>query len=525
MVPLRSPRARRQPGRLGRTGLRRRWRSRRGVSEVVATIILLALTVVLFSAIFAFVTSFPSPPSQSNNQFQATLTYVTVSHATDVAALNIVHLAGPSVPSTSLIYIKSAANPGGAEFVNPYTIANGGISGTTWNLGQTWSYSFPSAERPSLPDNFTIYIVSSDAVIFSVILPGQSFVFPPTFVSTAISPAQPGIGQTFNISATIAGSVAAGTVYANLGGVWGFNGSAAVAMTYAASSGTYYLVSTSIGGGHDATVVPGTFYAFLTATGVNGQSALASVAVQVSNTGSAPSPVLAIVPILSQTPATQFATETVIGSVTYTGTVTGAGITVEFYANSSGGNVWKSAGPSGATISGPSTIGLASASPWSVPGTTSLTTYTITAVTTVAGVGSAVGSIAVTPVPFVGTNVTFKPSPWTATFTKSCTTTSGTGTCPTPAVKLWDNGTIAVTWSGIVWYNSTTGTTDNQKFTWAGGTINAGSFTGVTTSTSGGTNNFWKPVNNAVLYQIQGTFALTIGTTKWYIVTTILVSA
>jgi flagellin-like protein len=524
MVPLRSPRARRQSTRLGRTGLRRRWRTRRGVSEVVATIILLALTVVLFSAIFAFVTSFPSPPAQSNNQFQATLTYTTSSGKPVVSALNVIHLAGPAVPSSALIYIKSAANPGGAEFANPYTIANGGISGTTWNLGQTWIYSFPSAERPSLPDNFTIYIVSSDAVIFSVILPGQSFVFPPTFIATAISPAQPGIGQAFNITATIAGSIQAGSVYANLAGIWGFNGSKAQQMTYAASSGTYYFASTSVKGSGSLgpTVVPGTFYAFLNATGVNGVSALASVAIQVSNTGVS-TPVLAIVPVLSLTPATQFATETVIGSVTYTGSQTGAGVTVEFYANSSGGNVWKSAGPSGATISGPATVGLASASPWSVPGGTTLTTYTITAVTTVAGVGSATGSIAVTPVPFVGTNVTFKV--WTATFTKTCTTTSGTGTCPTPAVKLWDNGTIAVGWSGIVWYNSTSGTTDDQKFTWAGGTINAGSFTGVTTSTSGGTNGFWKPVNNAVLYQIQGTFVLNIGATKWYIVTTILVSA
>jgi flagellin-like protein len=520
MVLLRSPRARRHALLPRRSALRRRWRSRRGVSEVVATIILLALTVVLFSAIFAFVTSFPSPPAQSNNQFQATLTYTTSSGKPVVSALNIVHLAGPAVPSTAQIYIKSAANPGGAAFANPYTVANGGISGNTWNLGQTWIYPFPVAERPTLPDNFTIYVVSSDAVIFSVILPGQSFVFPPTFVATGISPASPGIGVQFNISTTLAGSVTPGSVYANLAGIWGFNHTSPVQMKYSSSAGTYYLLVTSTYG---ATAASGTFYAFLNATGTNGVSALASVAVQVSNTGTPPSPVLAIVPVLSQTPATQFATETVIGSVTYTGTATGAAISVEFYANSSGGNVWKSAGPSGATINGPSTIGLASVSPWSVPGPTTLTTYTISAVTTVAGVGSAVGSISVTPVPFIGTNVTFKS--WSATFTKTCTTTSGTGTCPTPAVRLWDNGTIAVGWSAIVWYNATSGTADNKEFTWAGGTIAAGSFTGVTTSTSGGTNGFWKPVNNAVLYQIQGTFALTIGTTKWYIVTTILTSA
>jgi len=39
------------------------------VSDVVATILLLALTVTLFASIFAFVTSFPSPPAQNSNQF------------------------------------------------------------------------------------------------------------------------------------------------------------------------------------------------------------------------------------------------------------------------------------------------------------------------------------------------------------------------------------------------------------------------------------------------------------------------
>jgi flagellin-like protein len=503
----------------------RRWRTRRrGVAEVVATIILLALTVVLFSAIFAFVTSFPSPPSQSNNQFQASLTYVTASGKTSVNSLNIVHLAGPAVISSALVYIKSAANPGGAAFASPYSLSAGGITSTTWNLGQTWTYQFPAAVRPSLPDNFTIYIVSSDAVLFSVILPGQSFAFPPTFVATAVSPALPSVGAVFNITATLTGSVLSYSVYANLRGIWGFNVSAdsSIKMKYSSTAGVYYLLVTS---SYGATTIGGTYYAFLNATAPSGATALASVAVQVTNQGgTAPSSVLAIVPVLSLTPATQFASETVVGSVTYTGSVTNAAVSVEFYANTSAGsNVWKSAGPSGATISGPSTEGLASASPWSVPGPTTLTTYTVTAVTTVAGVGSAVGKITVTPVPFIGTNLTFKA--WTSTFKSTCTTTSGTGTCPTPAVRLWNNGTISVTWSAIVWFNATSGTADTKEFTWGGGTIAAGSYTGVTTSSTGGTNGFWKPTNSAVLYQIQGTFEFTIGTTTWYIVTTILLSA
>jgi flagellin-like protein len=279
----------------------RRWkRGRRGVAEVVATIILLALTVVLFSAIFAFVTTFPSPPAQSNNQFQASLTYVTSGTTTSVSALKILHLAGPAVQSSALVYIKSAADPGGSEFLNPYSLAQGNITTTTWNLGQTWMYTFPSTARPALPDNFTIYVVSSDAVLFSVILPGQSFIFPATFVATSVTPFSPNIGAQFNISATIAGSVVKGSVFVNLGGIWGFNGTTSHPspiwqMSYSTSAQAYYLLVTSAYG---ASTVAGTYYAFVNATSSNGQSALASVAVTIAGgSTTVTAPTLALSPV------------------------------------------------------------------------------------------------------------------------------------------------------------------------------------------------------------------------------------
>ena len=89
-------------------GIRRR---RRGVSDVIATILLLALTVTLFGAIFAFVTSFPSPPAQSNNQFQASLFYPSNGSASWIAGVRIVHLAGPATPGSALIYLHSANQP------------------------------------------------------------------------------------------------------------------------------------------------------------------------------------------------------------------------------------------------------------------------------------------------------------------------------------------------------------------------------------------------------------------------------
>src|SRR5690242_5637212 len=97
-----------------RAGVRRRkGRGRwvdRAVSDVIATILLLALTVTLFASIFFFVNTFPSPPPQENNQFTSSLTYSGASGNT-ISTVQITHLAGPPIPGADLVYITSSAHP------------------------------------------------------------------------------------------------------------------------------------------------------------------------------------------------------------------------------------------------------------------------------------------------------------------------------------------------------------------------------------------------------------------------------
>ncbi len=282
----------------------RRRNGKRAVAEVVATIILLALTVVLFSAIFAFVTSFPSPPAQSNNQFQASLGYTVATNGTTyITAVNVLHLAGPAVPSTALIYLKSAAHPTASQFQTSYSLTRGGIA-TNWNLGQTWSISFPTGVA-SLPDNLTVYVVSSDAVLFSVILPGQSFVLPPTFVALAVSPSSPTVGSSFNITATVTGSAKEDSVYVNLAAITGLTATAQH-MQYNSATGQYYLDVTSKYG---STTAAGTFYAFLNATGANGQSSTTALAVTIAagSTTTVPPASLAVAPSQGVTKASMTA--------------------------------------------------------------------------------------------------------------------------------------------------------------------------------------------------------------------------
>ena len=173
-----------------RKSRRRFARKKRGVSDVVATIILLALTVTLFASIFAFVTTFPSPPAQSSNQFQAKL--IVTANGTYVSGIQIMHLAGPSVSTSAQIYLKSAVHPGACPFTSSYPVSSDptNITGSVWTLGETWSVPFsalcPSPSGPhldQLPDNITVYVVNNANLLFHVILPGTQIVTAPQIVS------------------------------------------------------------------------------------------------------------------------------------------------------------------------------------------------------------------------------------------------------------------------------------------------------------------------------------------------------
>ncbi len=270
-----------------RGGIRTRaWRSRRAVSDVVATILLLALTVVLFASIFAFVSSFPSPPAQNSNQFQAQI--ISAQNGSSMGqpvyeaqAINILHLAGPSVLPGALVYLASSVHPTGPEFAAPYTMTQGGIpAGHVWNLGQTWvlNTNFTkvcggAACHPILPDNLTIYIVQGSLLLFSAVIPGTFLNLAPTFLSVGTNLPTPALGEAFTITALIQGVTSASTAVTisvaglplvtqpaatqrmwNIGGVWTYNETAG----NTTASGTYYafITATSTAGKTGTSAVP-----------------------------------------------------------------------------------------------------------------------------------------------------------------------------------------------------------------------------------------------------------------------------
>ncbi len=377
---------------------RRRWRAgrarSRGVSEVVATIILLAMTVVLFSSIFAWVTSFPTPAPQNVTQFSAS--FVLTANGTYVQDLQISHLAGPSVAGTTQVYLKSAYYPQAPEFANPITAAAYLPNHLTWNLGQSFNYPFPTSpfQLPKLPDNITILLVSNDQLIYSTILPGTPVAVPPNFVSTDITPDTPAVGASFTVSAVVAGNTGGNTVYVALANLPGLSALYPVAqkMTYSAATNQWtFTVPAS------ETNANGTYYAFVNVTNNMGQSATAGVAVTLvsSGGGGGTSSILSVAVGLSTIPVQGSAT-LFIAYVTYTGAAAGAALNVTFYANRTTGSTgvytpFVGNGPSGTTITGPSTVSIFSTTRWLVPSLPGSQTFTVTARATVAGVGQATG--------------------------------------------------------------------------------------------------------------------------------------
>jgi hypothetical protein len=372
------------------------------VSDVVATILLLALTVTLFASIFAFVTAFPSPPAQNNNQFQAAL--IVTPNGTYVSSIQILHLAGPAVAGTALVYLKSATQPAAAEFTNPYTVASEVVTGiatvtgaNSWNLGQVWNITFNQYHMPAAGGNITVYVVAGSQLLFSVILPGAITATPPTIVSTATVPATPAVGVPFTVYATLAGSYTPYSVYINLAAMPG-GPSTSKLMTQNSQGQWTYLVSSGA-------TAAGTFYGFVNASSsaVNGgQQATGAVVITIASTGTTNGP-LSVGVILVPSPANPGTAESVQAVVTYTGPVLPSAqtVTVSFSATSNPtGYTFSGTGPSGVKISGPggpASVTVTSQSTWTIPGPNSVYSYTVSATATVTTVGSITGNTSFTP--------------------------------------------------------------------------------------------------------------------------------
>ncbi len=156
-----------------------------GVSEVVGTILILAMTVVLFSTIIVWVTSIPTPIAQTRIDILGSLSpqYKTISGGQQETGdwINLTHQGGESLPAfTTVIYVadqKSGSSSVTTEVVRlhlfkcttvcipavgiPTTGTENGLldgTGTGWSVGQRFSYY---SSNLSVSDTITVTIVDT----------------------------------------------------------------------------------------------------------------------------------------------------------------------------------------------------------------------------------------------------------------------------------------------------------------------------------------------------------------------------
>ncbi|MGD0818150.1 MAG: type IV pilin [Methanomassiliicoccales archaeon] len=108
-------------------------KSRSGVSEIIGNLLILAITVSLFTGVLFFVTNMPPPQDQTLSDFSAQ-TGVSGSNF----YMNITHKGGQSLTNAATnIYLFKNDVP-----TTLYINTSNPSIGTDWNIGEVWIYSF-----------------------------------------------------------------------------------------------------------------------------------------------------------------------------------------------------------------------------------------------------------------------------------------------------------------------------------------------------------------------------------------------
>ncbi len=310
-----------------RAGFRHR---RRGVSEVIATILILALTVVLFAALFYFVSSFPSAPPQNVNEFQASLVYTTASGtsyvcgssttkltSSGVCGITILQEAGPSVPNSDRVYLESTRTSTNWQFASNANLQVGwGIGNASggWQTGEYWTEYFATAI--ATPENISVYIVSASQLLYSGVAPGNTASFAPVLSTTYTSPTTPSVGEAFEIFAFVSGNSTGLALNISLSDVPGLTSTVQTMTSAGGGEWTYSVAS-------GATTTSGDYAAFIQGINTTGSTISGSVSIDISGTSTSSSGSLFVSVGLSPYPVTAptyGTSEALAAMITYSGT-------------------------------------------------------------------------------------------------------------------------------------------------------------------------------------------------------------
>lgn len=217
-----------------------------GVSEIVGDILILAITVVLFTSIFFFVNTIPTPNNQKYANFSASVEpFYSGSNPGNSYVLNITNQGGQSLQSsTTTVVVQVNQSTSVYQMSQGYSNLQSSQlwNAVKWNINQIWSVPISQQVYPDSIITVSIISSASNSVVWSNVLS-------PTVASTAIiiqslfatpSPVSPGGNVTIESSIILPDGVSPSAANISLNvSLLASISSDNVTMTYDAATGLY----------------------------------------------------------------------------------------------------------------------------------------------------------------------------------------------------------------------------------------------------------------------------------------------
>lgn len=163
-----------------------------GVSEVVGTILILAMTVVLFSSIILWVGSIPTPTTQTRVDIRPTLTPLYDGSGNEIGVnITLLHRGVEALkPAPTVIYVTSqrGTNPPQTdkEILHKYDsiLLSGILDGPdiVWDIGERWAYKDPIL-RSTDQISVSVIDIFKNTVVWTAAVTAPAGTRPPVFVA------------------------------------------------------------------------------------------------------------------------------------------------------------------------------------------------------------------------------------------------------------------------------------------------------------------------------------------------------
>ena len=173
----------------------RRW-DRRGVSEIIANLLILGITVTLFSSVLMFVTQMPAPKQEVYTDFSAT---TEIQPATGNCWINVTNQGGQVLSDfrTKIYILKDDQAPLALNFSD--SLVN---IGSTWDTGEMWAYQLTGVIDSTRLSIMVIDYVSN-SMVWSSVLRGEGGGFSPVIGERGTTPTPSYAGESIRFYASV----------------------------------------------------------------------------------------------------------------------------------------------------------------------------------------------------------------------------------------------------------------------------------------------------------------------------------